>query len=513
VHPDPWQTVLGLVDALPELETRTIEAVTAILDSSVPEPIVEAALLNLSTLRSETVFRVADGRFFAWEGVTDDLGSCYGTCTHVWGYEFATSYLFPEIARSFRETQYRAATGDDGHMVFRVGIGDDPRAFGLAAADGQMATLVHLYLDFRLGGDIAWLRELWPAARRSLEFAWIDGGWDPERSGVMTGCQHNTMDVEYYGPNPQMGTWYLAALRAGEELARTVGDDAFGAECRQIFERGSAWLDTHLFTGTHYRQIVEPPASGAAAIAAGLRHPEMGARSLDAPDFQIGEGVLVDQLVGQYAARLVGLGDVVDREHVAQTLATIFARNRRSDFGRHFNPTRSFVGAGETGLVMCAYEGVERPAIPFPYFGEVMTGFEYTAATGMILDGDRADGLAVITATRARYTGVRRNPFDEAECGHHYARALASWSAFVAWTGFDYDAATATMTFIPTDAAGSTFWSTGSAWGRFTHAPGEARLEVFGGALNLGGVRLGDRLVTLPGAATRTRGDLLDLPL
>jgi len=518
VHPDPWQTVVDFAAALPELESRTIEAVETIIGSTLPGAILEAALLNLSTLRTETVFRAADGRFFAWEGVTDNLGSCYGTCTHVWGYEFATCYLFPEIARSFRATQYGAATGDKGHMVFRVGIGGEPRAFGIAAADGQMATLVHLYLDWKLSGDHEQLTALWPAARRTLEFAWIEGGWDPDRSGVMTGCQHNTMDVEYYGPNPQMGTWYLAALRAAEELARVMGDEDFAAGCREVFERGSAWIDANLFVGSHYRQIVVPPVGGAQSIAAGLRHPDMGARSLDAPDFQVGEGVLVDQLVGQYASRLVGLGDVVDRDHVRKTLGTIFSRNRRSDFHAHFNPTRSFVGAGETGLVMCAYEGVERPSIPFPYFAEVMTGFEYTAATGMILDGDPADGLAVIEAIRSRYTGVRRNPFDEAECGHHYARALASWSAFVAWTGFEYDAPTATISFRLPETTGSTFWSTGYAWGTFTQtaeSTGTTRgdLEVLWGTLALRSVRIGDALLELDGDEPRTRGDRIVVTL
>ncbi len=68
----------------------------------------------------------------------------------------------------------------------------------------------------------------------------------------MEGAQHNTMDVEYYGPNPEMGFWYLGALRAAEEMARAVGDDAFAAECRDLFDRGSAWLDANLFDGEYY---------------------------------------------------------------------------------------------------------------------------------------------------------------------------------------------------------------------------------------------------------------------
>ena len=60
-----------------------------------------------------------------------------------------------------------------------------------------------------------------------MEFCWIEGGWDGDRDGVMEGAQHNTMDVEYFGPNPQMGLWYLGALRAAREMALHLGDDAF----------------------------------------------------------------------------------------------------------------------------------------------------------------------------------------------------------------------------------------------------------------------------------------------
>ena len=54
-------------------------------------------------------------------------------------------------------------------------------------------------------------------AKRALEFAWIKGGWDANRDGVAEGVQHNTYDVEFYGPNPLCGVWYLGALRAGRK--------------------------------------------------------------------------------------------------------------------------------------------------------------------------------------------------------------------------------------------------------------------------------------------------------
>lgn len=487
-HPDSWATAVETAAGLAELEAATVATVRAVVDTDAPLEVREAALSNLSTLRSPTVFQTAAGDYYGWEGVGDRAGSCYGTCTHVWGYEFATSLLFAPIARSFRHTQFARCTDDRGLMSFRAGLPvEKSQSWGLAAADGQMACLVHLYLDWVLTGDRAMLEDLWPAARRALEFCWIPGGWDADRDGVMEGVQHNTMDVEYYGPNPQMGSWYLAALRSGEELARAVGDDAFAAGCRDLFERGSRWVDAHLFNGSYYWHEVRP-VSSTDAIAPGLRHVSMGSSDTTDPDLQLADGCLVDQLVGQYAASLVGLGDLLDPGHVRTALESVRERNFLRDFSHHFNHMRSFVLGDEAGVLMCSYDPDRRPARPFPYFNEVMTGFEYTAATGLLQVGAVEEGLEIIRAIRSRYDGARRNPFDEAECGHHYARALASWSAFAAWNAIRYAGPTATLTVEPRAGRGRSFWSTGTSFGTWTPDPSGAAvgtLTVVHGELEL----------------------------
>jgi non-lysosomal glucosylceramidase len=105
-----------------------------------------------------------------------------------------------------------------------------------------------------------------------------------------------------------------------------------------------------------------------------------------------------------------------------------------------------------------------RPQFPFPYFSEVMTGFEYTAAIGMLYEGQIKNGLTCIQNIRARYDGRKRSPFDEAECGHHYARAMISWAAILALSGFEYSGVEHSMTFAANE--GVYFWSNGDAWGR-----------------------------------------------
>ena len=284
----------------------------------------------------------------------------------------------------------------------------------------------------------------------------------------MEGCQHNTMDVEYYGPNPQMGFLYLCALRAAEEMALARGEKEFARRCQALFESGTHLIDEALFNGDYYEHLVRAPKG--AKVADGLRW-TLGARDLDNPELQLGPGCLVDQLFGQYFAHITGLGYLAKPENIAKALASIFKFNFKRGFKDHFNHMRSYVLNHESALLMASYPHGNRPQRPFPYFNEVMTGFEYTAAVGMIYDNAFGEGLSCIEAIRERYDGKRRSPFNEAECGHHYARAMASWAAVLALTGFHYDGRNARITFAPATRLSQHFWSSGSAWGTFRQEP------------------------------------------
>ena len=437
-YPTPDAAADDLFARLPELEKATVGFVRSVLAMPVPDVVKEAALFNLSTLRTETCFRTADGHFFGWEGCYDKAGSCFGNCTHVWGYEHALVDLWPDLARDMLDLEFGPMLDPKtGHMTFRVGLPlSCARSRGTnAAADGQMQCIVKAYEYWRKSGrsgpaDRAWLEKTWPSIRKALEFCWIEGGWDADRDGVMEGCQHNTMDVEYYGPNPQMEFLYLAALSAAEAMATACGDAAFAADCRALRERGSAWTEQHLFNGAYYEHEIRPPKG---RIADGLRHSSMGAKDLSNPDYQLGKGCLVDQLLGDYAARAAGLEPVADGAHARTTLKTILEKCRKGPDDVSFNPMRGYALRGETSLRMAWYPEGRLPRSPFPYYTETMTGFEYVVAALLAWNGDRAAAEKVVRDIRDRYDGAKRNPFDEAECGHHYARTLAAWTVLQAF--------------------------------------------------------------------------------
>ncbi len=460
-YEDAWDVIAKVKPRLSDLEKETKDFVNAFIRSDLPEVVKEAALFNVSTLRTQTCFRLDDGNFYAWEGCNDKSGCCFGSCTHVWNYEQATGFLFGELAKSRREIEFGLATDDQGLMSFRVSLPkDNIRNFGRAAADGQMGSIMKMYRDWQLSGDDEMLKRLYPQVKKALEFCWLPGGWDADMDGVMEGVQHNTMDVEYYGPNPQMGIWYLGALRSVAEMAKYMGDKEFAQNCLALYGNGRKWIDENLFNGEFYIHKIQPPKS-LDDINPGLVV-GMGAKDSFNPEYQLGEGCLVDQLVGQYVAHVTGLGYLTDPVHVKTTLKSIMKYNYKEKLRDHFNCFRTFALGDEAALLMASYP-FSRPEDPFPYFTEVMTGFEYTAAVGMLFENQMENGLKCISSIRNRYDGNKRSPFDEAECGHHYGRAMASWSAVPALTGFQYSAVTGEMTI--NSRAGNYFWSNGYAYG------------------------------------------------
>jgi uncharacterized protein (DUF608 family) len=493
---DAWNAAEYAAAHLPELEQRTRRFAQAFRDTTVPAVLKEAASANLSTLVTTTCFRTADGEFHGFEGVLDHIGCCFGSCTHVWNYETAVENLFPALSHSMRRSAFGYVMDERGGLSFRQLLPDGIQRFGSAAADGQMGQIMKVYLDWQLSGDKDYLQEFWPKAKRALEFAWIPGGWDADRDGVMEGVQHNTYDVEFYGPNPLCSIYYLGALRAAEEMARASGEIDSANEYRRLFENGRHWIDNNLFNGEYYvQQIQGHPVS---QIASGLRV-GMGTDDPEHPQYQVGSGCLVDQMVGQYLAEVSGLGALVSSEHIRAALHSIYKYNHKPHLFNHETVQRTFALNDEAALVICDYGTHPRPKIPFPYYAEVMTGFEYSAAILMLYYDMIDEGLECIANIRQRYNGVRRNPWDEAECGHHYARAMASWSALLAMSGFRYRGADRALVALPRVSQSNfkSFWSAGTGWGTFSlTASGKTAF-----ALNVEEGSLLVRQIELPGKA------------
>jgi hypothetical protein len=228
-----------------------------------------------------------------------------------------------------------------------------------------------------------------------------------------------------------MGSLYLAALKAGEQMALEMDDAKFAARCRNIFESGSRLSLQRLFNGEYFIQIVDL-----------AEHPKA----------QHGEGCLADQLFGQGWAHQVGLGYVYPKENVLTTLASIWKYNWAPDIGPQnavHKPERWFASPGEAGLFTCTWPKTEHLAEGVRYKNEIWTGIEYQVAGHMAWEGMVTEALAICRGVDERYHPSKHNPYNEIECGDHYARGMASYGVFLGLCGFEYHGPKAHVGFAP----------------------------------------------------------------
>jgi uncharacterized protein (DUF608 family) len=494
--PDAWAAATETLERLPDLTARTRTFRDALFDSTLPPEVLDAVSSQMSIIRTTTCLRTADGRFHAFEGCDDNAGCCPMNCTHVWNYAQALAFLFPQLERSVRLTDYQYNTLPDGEQKFRTML---PLQTGVlwnyvAAADGQMGTLMKLYREWLVSGDDAYLRSLWPQAKKTLAYAWQL--WDPDRDGVMEGEQHNTYDIEFYGPNTMCGALYLGALRAAEEMARHLGDpDA--AEYARIYASGRARYDRELWNGEYYEQHVRMPEPH--EVQKGKypqRHPPAIRPGETTPRYQYGPGCLADQLLGQWFAHVVGLGHLLPADHVRTAAHSIFRYNFRASLVDHESCQRAYAVNEEAAVLQCTWPRGGRPQYPFPYADECWTGTEYAVAGLLMYEGEVAAGVEVVRAVRDRHDGVRRNPWDEFECGHHYARALASWALLLALSGYEYSAPARRLRFAPRVDVPEfrSLFTAGTAWGTVRISPREAVVQVEAGELTLQRLEIGARV-------------------
>ncbi len=476
----------------------------AVLGGSLPGWLGEFLAAQGALIRSPTIFRTEDGKLYGFEGTQGAStaflpwrgysGSCPLNCTHVWNYEQALSRLFPALERTMRETDFDYVQAPEGYIPHRtllplfvkqlwdqkIGGPENP------ALDGMLGAVLKTYREIQQGAGDDWRGRYWPNIRRLMSY--IRKTWDADGDGVLDGEQPNTYDIAFYGTNIFIGGLWLAALRAAEEMAILAGENELAAEWRALFERGRDTYDRLLWNGEYYIQILGPD---------------------DPREQQYLTGCLADQLMGQWWAHQLGLGHILPEEHVKRTLRSIVTYNTREGFHDYDPEERAFADGDDQGLVIIAWPEGGRPERPTRYHDEVWTGIEYQVAAHCIHEGLVEEGLRILEAARNRYDGVKRNPYNDIECGDHYARAMSGWTVLEALAGYRYDASMGSLTLVPAVAAEP--WRgpfiAGTAWGSATvELDGNASLEVRFGEVEL-------RSLTLPEASSGKTVTLNDAPV
>ena len=465
-------------------------------DSTLPPEVIEAVAANLTILKSPTVMRQADGRFWGWEGCSDGGGCCHGSCTHVWNYAQAIPHLFPTLERSLRETEFGPSQDERGHQQFRSALPIRPVAHDFhAAADGQLGGIMKVYREWRISGDTDWLRKLWPRVKASLDYC--IGEWDPGHKGWLEEPHHNTYDIEFWGPDGMCTSFYLGALKAATLMGRALGDSVPLYE--ELLEKGLRRMEGELFDGEYFIQKVEWKnlrAKNPVEIGSMVGNYTPEARELlekEGPKYQYGKGCLSDGVLGSWLALVCGVGQVVDAQKITSHLKAVHKYNLKHDLTAHPNPQRpSYACGAEGGLLLCTWPKGGELSLPFVYSNEVWTGIEYQVASHLMLMGCVDEGLDIVRAARDRYDGRVRNPFNEYECGHWYARAMSSYGLLQGLSGARYDAVEKTLYLKPTIRGDfRCFLSTATGYGTVGVRRGKPFLEVRAGVIPMKEIKFG----------------------
>lgn len=487
------------------LQQETELFASALYSSSLPPVVTEAIQGNLAILKSTTCLRLEDGSFWGWEGSNRTVGSCPGTCQHVWAYAYAMPFLFPKLEKGVRSNEFDHSMNDNGMMLFRTSILMDCTGRQRACVDGQMGAIMQAYRDWKISGDDDWLHQYWPKIKKAMEYAWSPDNqdhWDPEQTGVLTGRQHHSLDTEMFGIHAWPTGFYHGALLAAAEMADFAGEPDTAALYRDLVARGQKLLTKISFNGEYYIQAADLhsdaailPYDGPSDMPGELSVLGDTIRDFYWDDeigqmrYQIGEGCEIDQVVADWHTDLIGLPNVFPKENRISALRSIYRHNFKS-MHDVINPWRVFACNDEAGVVMCAWPDESRkPAHTILDAEECMSGFEYAVACNMLQCGMEEEALQIVCAIRHRYDGKKRNPWAELECGASYSRAMASYSFLLTYSGFRYDLSKGMLGFFPV-RNGRYFWSVDGAWGTVAIEETTAVVSVLYGKLSLNTLQL-----------------------
>jgi uncharacterized protein (DUF608 family) len=461
----------------------------AFYKSTLPPEVTEAIAANLTILKSTTVMRQYDGRFWAWEGSADSWGSCHGSCTHVWNYAQALSHLFPTLERSLRNTEFGESQNADGHQTFRTSLPIRPVAHNFyAASDGQLGGIMKVYREWRISGDSAWLRQIYPRVKKSMDYCIQT--WDPRHVGAVEEPHHNTYDIEFWGPGGMTTSFYLGALESISAMGKYLGEDISPYEA--LYEKGRKFMEAQLFNGEYFIQDIkwtglsaaDPVEAAKKSFGGGYSEEAVKLLQQEGPKYQYGTGCLSDGVLGSWIARVCGLPEPVDTGKIKSHLLSVYRYNLKKDLTDHSNPQRPGYAIGhEGGLLLCTWPNGGKLSLPFVYSDEVWTGIEYQVASHLIFEGKVKEGLDIVRTCRDRYRGDVRNPFDEYECGHWYARAMSSYALLEALTGVRYDAVEKTLYVDSKVGDFTSFLSTATGFGDVSYHGGKVDVKVVYGKI------------------------------
>ena len=304
-HADAGAVMAAALPKAKQLEERVIAWQEKVYSSNVPGLLKDAAINSLYILPRNSWW-IDDGRFFQSESFT----GCPITETFVCRFNgsFPLALMWPDLEKATMQA-VAAAQADTGEIPFGFGSPAGSRSpyFHVQHPIVSSEFVLLCWRNYRLTGDASFL--MYDRVQKALRYAMTldkDGdGLVNEDPGSDKGFPAN----QYYDIWPWWGTSaytssiWLAALRAGAEIAKLQGDQPFAEELRGWFERGRASFEEKLWTGHCYRLYNDPA------------------------DKRKSDTLLANGLCGQWFAYAAGLGELLPKDRIDSHISAVLRLN------------------------------------------------------------------------------------------------------------------------------------------------------------------------------------------
>ena len=440
-------------DNLNELTDQTRLYHDTFYNSNLPHWLLDRISSQAAILKSKTFFWAKNDYLGFYEGCSSEAGCCEGNCSHVYHYAQSHARLFPSLSGKISGQKFSYQL-KDGFLTNRDGSKQE-------AVDAMCGEILSAYRQYLLSGSRDWIDASWKNVLKTMDF--VIKRWDEDEDGVLAGSQHNTLDTELTGSSSWLGSLYLSALSASEKISELENKPELAKKYQDIRISGSKKQNDTLWNGEYYIQIPQSNIKGHNYIT----------------------GCSIDQVLGEWWAKMVGLDGHYPKERVRSALNSLLRYNFRESFVGVEQKPRKFVSDNDAGMQMICWPNEwDRPTSPLFYADEVMSGFEYSAAATMVQMGMLKEGYMVVKSIYDRYDGRLRedltcaetaswgysgNPFGDDECGKFYGRAMSVWSMLLASQGFYYNGPEKIIGFDPQwqPADHSSFFTAAEGWGLF----------------------------------------------
>lgn len=367
----------------------------AFFDSTAPAFVLDQINSQLNTLPTSSWF-TKDGFFGVVEGLDQEQVYAGLNTMDVMMYGgVMVAALFPELDRRTM-LEYARFQGPDGrvaHSISRNLREIQEREIQSLRLDMPMQFVYMSLRAWLWSPDRTYLEKIWPAVKRALDYGLRerDKNHDglPDMEGVM--CTYDNFPM--HGVASFLGSQWLAAVALAADAARELGEQETEQRYREVYTRARQVFEEKVWNGKYYR----------------LWNDDGGRKG--GKD----EGCLTDQVIGQWAAHLVGLGHILDPKRVSSALRHVMKAN--------YHP--------EQGLRNCSWpqdgylHDVDKDAW-VDQANTCWTGVELGFASLLLYEGLYKEALTIIgnVDARHRHWGMY---WDHQEFGGHYFRPMSAW--------------------------------------------------------------------------------------